>query len=80
VASLPPPIIAQAMVDANGSFRVSGSGPTGQTYRILATTNLMLPLGSWGAVSTGTFSGGVFLFTDLERTNFDSRFYRLITP
>ena len=63
-----------------GSFTAAGTGPTGQGYRIVATTNLTLPLSNWTAVATGVFSGGVFTFTENQTTNFNNRYYRAITP
>ena len=80
VFSVAPPNITQFAVDANANFTLSGTGPSDQPYRILATTNLMLPLSNWTALSTGILTGGVFNFTDSQATNYDNRFYRVITP
>ena len=75
-----PPQITQWGVGSDGNFAMSGTGPAGAGYRILASTNLALPLNNWTAVTSGSFSGGVFDFTDTQATNFPQRFYRVVTP
>ena len=74
-----PPQITNAVVAAGG-FTLSGTGPSGQGYRFLTSTNAGLALSNWAAVSTSSFAGGVFSFTDLQTTNYSCRFYRVITP
>jgi autotransporter-associated beta strand protein len=65
-----------------GSFQIqiSGTGSTNQPYRVLATTNIDQPVTNWVEVGSGTFTGGVFTFTDQKATNYPARFYRLVTP
>ena len=65
-----------------GSFQIqiSGTGSTNQPYRVLATTNIAEPTTNWVKVGFGTFTGGVFTFTDPNATNYPARFYRLVTP
>jgi hypothetical protein len=76
----PPPQFTNIVQGAGSSFRLSGTGPAGAGYRILASTNLALPLNNWTAVTSGSFSGSVFDFTDTQATNFPQRFYRVVTP
>lgn len=65
---------------ADGNFLMSGtSASTNEPYRILATTNLTDPL-SWIEVGSGTFTDGVFSFTDINSTNYTQRFYRVVMP
>jgi hypothetical protein len=75
-----PPEINRFLPGVGGGFSLSGTGPVGEGYRILATTNLELPLVNWPVVDTGVFTGGVFSFTDNETTNHAQRFYRVVTP
>jgi hypothetical protein len=76
-----PPLITSASMAADGSsFLISGAGPAGAACRVVATTNLTLPLSNWIPISTGAFSGGVFNFADPEASNYVFRLYRLITP
>jgi hypothetical protein len=76
----PPPQFTQISMTSNGNFAMSGTGPNGQGFRIVAATNIALPLSNWTAITTGLFGGGVFQFTDLESTNRPARFYRVVTP
>lgn len=80
VVALPPPAITQLALENNGSFNLSGTGPTNQSYRILAATHLDLPLANWTPMATGTFVGGTFNFTDGQASNHIQRFYRVVTP
>lgn len=34
----------------------------------------------WTPISTGSFTGGAFFFTDADATNHPRRFYRVDTP
>jgi uncharacterized delta-60 repeat protein len=65
---------------SDGNIRFTGSGPSGGPYRVLAATNLGLPLGNWLQIGSGTFTGGLLDFADLQATNYPRRFYRIITP
>ncbi|MCX6893043.1 MAG: autotransporter-associated beta strand repeat-containing protein [Verrucomicrobia bacterium] len=80
VISLQPPQLTQYSMASNGGFTLSGTGPDGQSYRILAATNLALALSNWSTIATGVFNGGVFQFTDLPSTNQTTRFYDVVTP
>jgi hypothetical protein len=80
LVSIAPPQFTNVVSNAGGGFTMSGTGPNGAGYRILAATNLAQPLGNWTPATTGTFNGGVFNFTDLSATNFSQRFYRAVTP
>jgi autotransporter-associated beta strand protein len=80
IVALPPPQITSASYGPGNVFTLSGTGTSGAAYRVLTTTNLALPMGSWTVSSTGVFSGGVMSFTDTLVTNFNRRFYRLVTP
>ena len=80
VLSLGAPQISGFELGAGGSFSLSGTGPSGQGYQILTTTNLALPLSQWVAVSTGVFTNGAFSFIDTQATNYSRRYYRVATP
>ncbi|MGN6555054.1 MAG: polysaccharide deacetylase family protein [Verrucomicrobiota bacterium] len=80
VAPETPPLFNSIGTGADGGFTASGTGPAGAGYRIFATTNLALPFSNWSAVTTGSFSGGVFNFADAQATNHPQRFYRVLTP
>jgi uncharacterized delta-60 repeat protein len=65
---------------SDGNIQFTGSGPAGAPYRVLVATNLGLPLGNWLQIGSGTFTGGLLDFADLQATNYPRRFYRIITP
>ena len=77
VAPTPPVISGGAMMN-NGKFQMSLTGPPGQPYRVLTTTNLTG--GSWTVIMSGVFGTGDSVFTDTNFVSGPGRFYRLISP
>ena len=65
---------------SDGNIQLTGSGPTGAVYRVLAVTNLSLPSGPWLEIGSGIFTGGLLDYVDLQATNYPRQFYRIITP
>jgi|GEM_PF-4691204 len=65
----------------NGSgYSFSISGPTGQPYTILTTTNVALPLSSWSVARTNSaFVAGSASYTN-STPNDPQRYYRVKTP
>jgi len=63
----------------NASFPLSFSGPNGQTYKILTSPDLTLPLSSWIVLTNGTFEAGPAIYVDTAATS-DIRFYRVVSP
>jgi len=63
-----------------GGFFLSGTGTLVAPFGILASTNVGLPLANWVNIGGGTFSNGMFFFTDSSATNYPLRFYLLVTP
>jgi len=63
------------------SVLLTGVGLAGATYRLLASTNLSLPIASWTTLTNGVFDAdGTFFYTDNEATAAQTRFYRVSTP
>jgi autotransporter-associated beta strand protein len=78
-----PPIIPHIGTFSFGgstNFQMTGTGELGQSYRVLATTNVSLPLASWTQVGSGAFVGGVFGFMDTNAASYPHRFYRVLSP
>ncbi|HEV2211626.1 MAG TPA: LamG-like jellyroll fold domain-containing protein [Verrucomicrobiae bacterium] len=76
-----PPMFTTVSQLPGGSFRVAGAGQPNGSYRLLTTTNVVLPLPLWAQLTSGSFSAsGQFSYTDLLGTNFVQRFYRLSVP
>jgi autotransporter-associated beta strand protein len=79
VIALPPPVLSSAVSLAGGGIQLSFSGNSGQTYRVLGSTNLTLPLASWQVLTNGTFGAGPASFTDAAATN-SQGLYRIASP
>lgn len=79
-----PPPLAAPMVGGYGPagpgrFALNFSGASGQTYHVLASTNLLLPLTNWWVLTNGAFGSGLISFTDAAATNC-FEFYRVTSP
>ena len=62
----------------SGSFALSGTGATNQTYVLLSATNLVPPV-SWARFATNNSDGGGgFSFTNLPPASEHQRFYRVL--
>jgi hypothetical protein len=75
------PRIAAASRSPNGSVGISGTGVPATTYRVLASEDLAVPIGSWSQVGTVTTLGdGTYNFTDTTAASYSRRFYQLVRP
>lgn len=72
--------IESASLGSGGVFQLIGNGTASQPYRILATTNLSLPITNWVEVGSGTLSGTPFNFTDTNAPGLQQRYYMLVSP
>jgi hypothetical protein len=61
------------------SFPLTFSGPSGQTYKVLSSTNVALPMASWTVLSSGSFGATLVTYTDTSATN-KQQFYRVQSP
>jgi autotransporter-associated beta strand protein len=75
------PKISGASV-SNGNFVLTGTGGIqGNSYTILSSTNLAVPVGSWTPVATNVFGpGGTFGFTNAMNPSDVQTFYLLRIP
>ena len=77
------PLLAGLTKLGNGTFKFSFTNLTGASFTVFASTNVALPFNAWSnlgpAVETPVNSGQ-FQFTDLQGTNFATRFYRVKSP
>jgi hypothetical protein len=76
-ALVPPVVLSQTII--GDSFQLSFTGPGGQSYRVLATTDLSLPLASWTMLTNGTFAGPA-TFIDTATAGNPARFYKVASP
>jgi hypothetical protein len=66
---------------SGGHVVITGTSPdAGQSYRILTTTNLALPLASWTPVATGVFAGAGFSNSIPMNSANPQQFYRVVEP
>jgi hypothetical protein len=71
-----PPVITSVAANPDGSVTLSLAGSPGVSYILVSTTNLASSV--WLPIATNVFDvTGVWLFNDLQVTNFPQRFYRL---
>jgi autotransporter-associated beta strand protein len=75
----PPPMILSYGPWSGTSFPLSFSGPNGQTYEVLSSTNVAQPMASWSVLSSGSFGGSPVTYTDTSATN-AQQFYRIKSP
>jgi hypothetical protein len=59
-----------------GQVHLTVSGPPGDVYRVLWSTNLH----DWQAIASVTNLGGIMPFTDPGAAGYSRRFYRLVMP
>jgi autotransporter-associated beta strand protein len=78
VTPVPPVISGGTMLDG-GNFQLTFSGPEGQPYKVMTTTDLTQP-GSWTVISTGVFGAVPAVFTDTNAPSHPARFYRVVSP
>jgi hypothetical protein len=76
------PTITQTIVRAGNQVIINGAGGLpNTTYRILATTNVALPLAQWTPIVTNQFSAsGGFSYTSILQPNLRARYFRVIQP
>ena len=61
------------------TFNLNFTGPSGQAWQVLASTNLLLPLADWSVLTNGVFGPFSTNFTDLAASN-KQEFYQVISP
>jgi autotransporter-associated beta strand protein len=76
---LVPPTWSSCGPWSGGSFAMAFSGTNGQTFKILTSTNVSLPMTNWAPLTSGTFGAGSVTYTDPAATNV-ARFYRIVSP
>jgi fibronectin-binding autotransporter adhesin len=78
-SALVPPTWSNYGPWSGGSFTLMFSGPNGQPYEVLTSTDVSLPLADWTQLTNGTFGAGLVAYTDTAATN-SVRFYRIASP
>lgn len=78
--STPPVISLGQLTFGTNGFRLAFSGPQGQTYTVLSSSNIRTQLSLWTIVSTGAFGTNTVVFVDPRATNNPSLFYTIRSP
>jgi len=64
-----------------GGWQLSFNAQAGQSYRVLASDNVALPLNQWTVLTNLIFgAAGTATFTDPSPTNLPLRFYQIVSP
>ena len=79
VSTASPPVLSGVATLSGTSFSLSFSGTSGQSYTVLVTTNLALPVDTWTPLTNGVFGSGPVNFTDTAATN-SASFYSIKSP
>ncbi len=74
-----PPRLFGGTLQTNGTIQFSFSGPLGQPYHVMATTNIFDPA-SWVAVLSGNFGPEPTVYTEAIILAEPARFYRAVSP
>jgi len=75
----PPPTIISFGPLSGTSFPLTFSAPSGQSYTVLTSTNVTLPLANWTVLTSGTFGASPVIYTNTTATN-AQQFYRIKSP
>jgi autotransporter-associated beta strand protein len=79
VAPLSPPVWSNCALSAGNSISLSFTGPAGQSFEVMSSTNVSLPLASWTKLTGGVFGNDPAAYLDNGATN-GAQFYRIISP
>jgi hypothetical protein len=76
------PTITQTIARTGNQVIINGAGGlAGATYRILAATNVALPLVQWTPMVTNQFNAsGGFSYTNVIQPNLPAQYFRVILP
>ena len=80
VSSVPPPLLNNVTI-SSGQFRFAFTNTAGQSFTVLATTNVALSVSNWTVLGSPIEGpSGQFQFTDPQTTNNAKHFYRVRWP
>ena len=79
-ATTPQPQITGISLSGTSLVINGTNGLAGESYNVLTSTNLLLPVTSWTVLPTGTFSAGSFSITNSVTSGAPQSFYLLRVP
>jgi len=74
------PVITGGVIASGGNFNLTFSGPAGQPYKIVASSDVSLPINSWQPVASGVFGSTPVEFSDTNVSSQTLQFYRVVSP
>ncbi|MGO8835888.1 MAG: beta strand repeat-containing protein [Limisphaerales bacterium] len=74
-----PAFAARGISAGSGGWQLNFCAQAGQTYKVLVTDDLTLPLNQWTVLTNGTCGTGMVSIMDVS-TNLPFRFYRIVSP
>ena len=80
VNALVAPTLSGGATLVGGNFQLTFSGPAGETFKVVTTTNVAAPVASWTVVTNGTFGAGPVTFADPATAANPQRYYRVTAP
>lgn len=76
-----PPVLGAIAVAGTNLLLTGSNGVGGNSYLVLATTNLNVPLSNWTVLATNQFgAGGVFAYTNSAGVSGGQMFFRVRLP
>ena len=73
------PSVLTGGADNNRNMTLNFTGTSGQTYRVMAATNLFTASSNWWVLTNGVLGSGPIIITDNTVSN-AARFYRILSP
>jgi Immunoglobulin domain len=73
------PVLSTYVDTTGGNYTLTFSGPNGQTYTVLYSTDITLPLTSWTWLTAGTFGASPATYQDVAPPD-PQRFYVILSP
>ena len=74
-----PVFVDPAILRGAAGWQLNFSAQAGQTWQLLVTADLTLPMNQWTVLTNGIFGAGTNTVTDYT-TNLPLRFYRILSP
>jgi hypothetical protein len=75
-----PPQFGAPGIGPDGNIVLNFTAPLSQAYTVLAGTNIAQPLNEWSVVAQGMVTQSPVTVSDLNSTNYPTRFYLISTP
>ncbi len=79
-ATSPTTVAISSGLKVAGGFQLTFSGPTGQGYEVLATSDATSSFPAWTLLTNGSFTGASTRFLDIDASNHVRRFYTVKSP